>query len=100
MGCRRLPSLVPACGGANRVPPVGGGTVKHVSPDKYRIRGATHQLFALDWYRKHNGTTPDLDRLIRRISVRIRSEASIDFRVTNRLSAGSRPGGPGQAPLG
>ena len=53
------------------------------SPDKYRTGGATHQLFALYLYRNHNGATPDLDRLIRRISVRIASEASIDFRVTD-----------------
>ena len=53
------------------------------SPDKYRTGGATHQLFALYLYRIHNGTTPDLDRLIRRISARIASEASIDFRVTD-----------------
>jgi hypothetical protein len=53
------------------------------SPDKYWTGGATHQLFALYLYRNHNGATPDLDRLIRRISVRIASEASIDFRVTD-----------------
>jgi hypothetical protein len=54
------------------------------SPDKYRTGGnATHQLFALYLYRNHNGATSDLDRLIRRISVRIASEASIDFRVTD-----------------
>jgi hypothetical protein len=53
------------------------------SPDKYRTGGATHQLFALYLYRNHNGATPDLDRLIRRISIRIASEASIDFRVTD-----------------
>ena len=53
------------------------------SPNKYRTGGATHQLFALYLYRNHNGATPDLDRLIRRISVRIAAEASIDFRVTD-----------------
>jgi hypothetical protein len=53
------------------------------SPDKYRTGGATHQLFALYLYRNHNGATPDLDWLIRHISVRIASEASIDFRVTD-----------------
>jgi hypothetical protein len=53
------------------------------SPDKYRTGRATHQLFALYLYRNHNGATPDLDRLIRRISVRIALEASIDFRVTD-----------------
>src|SRR5262249_12546503 len=35
------------------------------SPDKYRTGHATHQLFALYMYRRHNGPTPDLDRLIR-----------------------------------
>jgi hypothetical protein len=53
------------------------------SPDKYRTGSATHQLFALYLYRNHNGTTPDLDRLIGHISARIASEASIDFRVTD-----------------
>jgi hypothetical protein len=53
------------------------------SPDKYRTGSATHQLLALYLYRKHNGPTSDLDRLIRRLSVRIASEASIDFRVTD-----------------
>jgi hypothetical protein len=53
------------------------------SPEKYRTGSATHQLFALYLYRIHNGTTPDLDRLIRRTSARIASEASIDFRVTD-----------------
>ena len=55
------------------------------SPDKYRTGSATHQLFALYLYRNHNGATPDLDRLIRRISARIASEASIDFRVTDHI---------------
>ena len=53
------------------------------SPDKYRTGGATHQLFALYLYRNYNGATPDLNHLIRHISVRIASEASIDFRVTD-----------------
>jgi hypothetical protein len=54
-----------------------------LSPDKYRTGGATHQLFALYLYRNHNGATPDMDWLIRHISMRIASEASIDFRVTD-----------------
>lgn len=53
------------------------------SPDKYRTGGATHQLFALYLYRNYNGATPDLNHLIRHISLRIASEASIDFRVTD-----------------
>jgi hypothetical protein len=53
------------------------------SPDKYQTGSATHQLFALYLYRSYNGSTPDLDRLIRRISVRIASETSFDFRVTD-----------------
>jgi hypothetical protein len=53
------------------------------APDKYRTGSATHQLFALYIYRNHNGTKPDLDRLIGRISARIAVEASIDFRVTD-----------------
>jgi hypothetical protein len=53
------------------------------SPDKYRTGGATHQLFALYLYRTHNGDSRDIDQLIHRISLRIASEASIDFRVTD-----------------
>ena len=53
------------------------------SADKNRTGKATHQLFALYLYRNHHGATPDLDRLIGRISARIASEASIDFRVTD-----------------
>src|SRR5215831_194519 len=53
------------------------------SPDRYRTGSATHQLFSLYLYRNHNGSTPELDRLIRRISTRIASEAAIDFRVTD-----------------
>jgi hypothetical protein len=56
---------------------------KMFSPDKFRTGRATHQLFALYLYRKHNGATPELDRLIRRISQRIASEAAVDFRVTD-----------------
>jgi hypothetical protein len=53
------------------------------SPDKYRTGKATHQLFALYFYRKSNGSTPELDRLMREIERRIASEAAIDFRVTD-----------------
>jgi len=53
------------------------------SPDKYRTGSATHQLLALHLYRKHNGSNPHLDWVIRHISMRIASEASIDFRVTD-----------------
>jgi hypothetical protein len=53
------------------------------SPDKYRTGGATHQLFALYLYRTYTGESVDLNRLMRRISLRIASEASIDFRVTD-----------------
>jgi hypothetical protein len=53
------------------------------SPDKYRTGHATHQLLALYLYRKHNGSNPRLEWLIRHISMRIASEASIDFRVTD-----------------
>jgi hypothetical protein len=53
------------------------------SPDKYRTGKATHQLFALYFYRKSKGSTPELDRLMREIEERIAWEASIDFRVTD-----------------
>jgi hypothetical protein len=53
------------------------------SPNKYHTGSATHQLIALYLYRKFNGDTPDLERIIRQISVQIASEASLDFRVTD-----------------
>ena len=37
------------------------------SPDKFRLYDATHQLFALYIYRKFNGDTPDLSRLMDRL---------------------------------
>jgi hypothetical protein len=52
-------------------------------PDKHRTGRATHQLFALLFYRKFNGETPALNALIRRISERIAQEAALDFRVTD-----------------
>jgi len=53
------------------------------SPDKYRTGKATHQLFALCFYRKSKGSTPELDRLMQTIEKRIAWEAAIDFRVTD-----------------
>ena len=53
------------------------------SPDKYRTGKATHQLFALYFYRKSKGSTPELDRLMQEIEERIAWEAAIDFRVTD-----------------
>ncbi len=53
------------------------------SPDKYRTGKATHQLFALYFYRKSTGSTPALDHLMQRIEGRIAGEAAIDFRVTD-----------------
>lgn len=53
------------------------------SPDKYRTGKATHQLFALYFYRKSKGSTPELDRLMQKIEERIAWEAAIDFRVTD-----------------
>ena len=53
------------------------------SPDKYRTGKATHQLFALYFYRKSRGSTPQLDRLMQKIEERIAWEAAIDFRVTD-----------------
>lgn len=51
--------------------------------DKHRTGRATHQLFALLFYREFNGETPALNALIRRISERIAQEAALDFRVTD-----------------
>src|ERR1022692_2611825 len=53
------------------------------SPDKNRTGKATHQLFALYYYRKSKGSTPELDRLMQRIEARIAWEAALDFRVTD-----------------
>jgi hypothetical protein len=53
------------------------------SPDEYRTGKATHQLFALYFYRKSKGSTPELDRLMQKIEERIAWEAAIDFRVTD-----------------
>jgi hypothetical protein len=53
------------------------------SPDKFRLYDATHQLFALYIYRKFNGDTPDLSRLMDRLERRIATEAALDFRVSD-----------------
>jgi len=53
------------------------------SPDKFRTGKATHQLFALYLYRKFNGNTPELDRIMDRVENRIAAEAAFDFRVTD-----------------
>src|ERR1700674_4734570 len=53
------------------------------SPYKYRTGKATHQLFALCFYRKSKGSTPELDRLMQEIEERIAWEAAIYFRVTD-----------------
>lgn len=53
------------------------------SPNKYRTGKATHQLFALYLYRKSKGSTPEIERLMRKIEERIAGEAAIDFRVTD-----------------
>ncbi len=53
------------------------------APDKYRAGKATHQLFALYFYRKSKDSTPEVERLMRRIEERIAGEAALDFRVTD-----------------
>jgi hypothetical protein len=53
------------------------------SPDKFRMYDATHQLFALYLYRKFNGDTPELSRLMGRLEERIATEAALDFRVSD-----------------
>jgi hypothetical protein len=53
------------------------------SPDKFRTGRATHQLLALYLYRKFNGSTPELERIMDRIENRIAAEAAFDFRVTD-----------------
>lgn len=53
------------------------------APDKHRTGRATHQLFALMFYREFNEDTPAMNALMRRISERIAQEAAVDFRVTD-----------------
>jgi hypothetical protein len=42
-----------------------------------------HQLFALYLYRKFNGDTPELDRIMIRVENRIAAGAALSFRVTD-----------------
>jgi len=67
----------------NDVPLSPGESEDMFSPDKYRTGKATHQLFALYFYRKSKGSTPELDRLMQKIEQRIAWEATFDFRVTD-----------------
>jgi hypothetical protein len=53
------------------------------SPTKFRTGTATHQLLALYLYRKFNGDTPELNRIMGQIEERIAAEAALDFRVTD-----------------
>ena len=53
------------------------------SPDKFRTGKATHQLFSLYVYRKFNGDTPELQRVMNRVEGHIATEAAFDFRVTD-----------------
>lgn len=53
------------------------------SPDKFRTGQATHQLFALYFYRKSNGDTLELRRIMEQVENRIAVEAALDFRVTD-----------------
>lgn len=53
------------------------------SSDKYRRGKATHQLFALYFYRRSKGSTPELDRLMDTIEHQIAWESAFDFRVTD-----------------
>jgi hypothetical protein len=54
-----------------------------LSPDKFTMYDATHQLFALDLDRKFNGDTPELRSVIDRLAERIAGEATLDFRVSD-----------------
>jgi len=53
------------------------------APERYRAGKATHQLFALYFYRKSKGSTPEVERLMRKIEERIAGESALDFRVTD-----------------
>ncbi len=53
------------------------------SPDKFRTGKATHQLLSLYVYRKFNGDTPELQRVMNQVENRIAEEAALDFRVTD-----------------
>jgi hypothetical protein len=54
-----------------------------LSPDKFSMYDATHQLFALYVYRKFNGDTPELRSVMDRLEGRIAMESAVDFRVTD-----------------
>jgi hypothetical protein len=53
------------------------------SPNRHRTGKATHQLLALYFYRKSQGASPELDRLMDKVERRIAWEAAVDFRVTD-----------------
>ncbi len=53
------------------------------TPDKFRMYDATHQLFALELYRKFNGDTAELRSVMDRLERRIAAEAALDFRVSD-----------------
>ena len=53
------------------------------SPDKFTMYHATHQLFALNLYRKFNAETPELRSVMDRLERRIATEAALDFRVSD-----------------
>jgi hypothetical protein len=53
------------------------------SPYENHTGKATHQLFALYFYRKSQGSSAGLDRLMNVIEERIAWEAALDFRVTD-----------------
>jgi hypothetical protein len=80
---RGVPAVDSARSRSERRRPVAQERDDMFSPDNYRTGKATHQLFALCFYRKSKGSTPELDRLMQKIEERIAWEAAIDFRVTD-----------------
>ncbi len=54
-----------------------------LDPEKFRWGHLTHQLMALYFYRRSNGSTADVNRVISRLVKRIALEEAVDFRVTD-----------------
>ena len=67
----------------NEFPLLSGEREHMFAADRRRTGKATHQLLALYFYRKSSGSTPELDRLMKKIEERIAWEAALDFRVTD-----------------
>ena len=53
------------------------------SPDRYHWGTRLHQLMGLNFYRRFNGSPPEMDRLINHLADRVAQEAHYDFRMND-----------------